>query len=107
MFSGIPGRGSAEGGRSSHTWKSPFHGQGHRQHRHERLVGHGIDHGADDGFEIPAAGDPAVQGVGDAGVGKQAQGRGMVVMQDAVPNEGRGDETGGGQDVRDGVDVFS
>ena len=91
----------------SHTWQRPLHGQGHGQHRHERLVGHGVDDGADDGAEVPAAGDPAVEGVGDAGVGKQAQGRGMVVVQDAVPDEGRRNEAGGGQDVGDGVDVLA
>lgn len=31
----------------------------------------------------------------------------MVVVQDAVPDEGRGDEAREGQPVGDGVDVFA
>ena len=39
--------------------------------RHERFVGHGVDHRADDGGLLEAAREVAVNQVGDAGVGEQ------------------------------------
>lgn len=56
---------------------------------------------------VPFASDPAIQKIGDAGVGEQPEGCGVVVVEDAVPDEGGGDEAGEGQPVGDGVDVFA
>lgn len=55
---------------------------------------------------MPFARDPAVDEVGDAGVGEESEGPGVRVVQDEVADDGGGDEAGQGEDVGDGVDVL-
>lgn len=87
--------------------QQPLGRQRHGKHRHERLVGHGVDDGSYHGALVPSPRDPAVQKVGHARVGEETEGPGVMVVQDAVADEGGGDEAREGQPVGDGVDVFA
>lgn len=51
--------------------------------------------------------DPPVERVGEAGVGEEGEGEGVVVVEDGVADEGGGDEARGGEEVGEGVDVFA
>ena len=51
------------------------------QQRHQRLVRHRINDRADDRLQLIAARDPAVHQVRDTGVGEEAKGPGVGVVQ--------------------------
>ena len=88
------------------TGEGAFDGQTDGQDSHECLVGHRVDDGSDDGLQFPSSSNVAVDEVGDGRVGEETDGPGVLVVQDEVADDGGGDETGEGEDVRDGVDVF-
>ena len=84
----------------------PRHAERDGADRHERFVGHGVDHSADDGGLVEAAGEVAVDQIGDAGVGEEAEGGEGLGGEDEVADGGGGEEAREGEDVGDGVDVF-
>lgn len=88
------------------TGQRPLHSQCDGKHRHQRLVSERVDDGADHGTQVPLARDPAVQQVRDAGVREKAQCPAVVTMQDAVADEGRGNQPRDSQQVGDGVDIL-
>ena len=88
------------------TRKRALDGQRDRQNRHERLVGHGVDDGADDSPQVPPARDPAVEQIRDARPREQAGRPPVLVVQDAVADDWRGRQPREGEEVRDRVDVL-
>lgn len=88
------------------TRKGALHGQRDGQDSHEQLVGHGVDDAANNSLQLPAAGDPAVEQVRDAGIGKHAQGPGVGVVDNGIANSWGNDEAGKGEDIGHCVDVF-
>lgn len=76
------------------------------QCRHEELVGHWVYHAADDRLQMPAAGDPAVEQIGQRGVGEERKGIQMVVVDDEVANHGGGDQPGEGKHIGQVVDLL-
>jgi hypothetical protein len=88
------------------TWEGALDGETHGQYGHEDFVGHGVDDGADDRLLVPAPGDVAINKICETGVGKEPDSPGMVVVQDEVADDGRGNEAGEGEDVGNGVDVL-
>jgi hypothetical protein len=61
-----------------------LHGQRDDGDSHERLVGHGVDDGADHGLLVEAAGEVAVDEVGDAGVEEEGERDGGLRGEDEV-----------------------
>ena len=59
---------------------------------HQQFVGHGVDDGADDSGLIVAAGEVAVDRVGDAGVEEEGEGEGGLRGEDGVADGWGGDE---------------
>lgn len=57
-------------------------------------------------MQVPAAGDPAVEEVGEAGVEEEGEGVEVLVGDDEVADCGGGDQAREGEDVGDGVDVL-
>lgn len=95
-----------KGNRRPLTRQGALHSQSHGQDHHEGLVGHWVNDSAHNGTLVPFPRYPAIKEVGDACVGKKAQGPSVMVMKDAVTNERGGNEAGCGQDIGDGVDVL-
>lgn len=94
-------------GRTELTRQCTLDSQTNSQYHHEHLVSHRINDGTDNGALIPPPCDPAIEQVRDPGVGKEAQGRGMIVVHDAVSDKGRNHQARGRQDVGDRVNVLS
>lgn len=82
---------------TSLTRQITLDGQGDSQDRHQDLVGHGIYDGTDDGAQVPLPGYPAIKQIGNAGIGEQTQGPGMIVMDNTVADEWGGNQAGSGQ----------
>lgn len=82
-------------------------GQGPGQADHQGLVGHGVDHASHDALLVPAASEVAVEEIGDAGVAEQQDGGEVLVLEDEVADEGRGEEAREGEEIGERVDVFS
>ena len=88
------------------TRQGTLNGEADGQDGHQGLVRHGVDDCSDNGFAVPASRNPAIEKVGHAGIGKEAHGPGMCVVEDQVADDGSGDESRERQEIRDRVYIF-
>ena len=92
--------------KSQPTRHPPLDRQTNRQNRHQGLIRHRIDDRPHHRLQLEAPGNPSVDEIGDAGIGEEAHGPGVLVVQDEIADDGGGEEAGEGEEVGDGVDVF-
>jgi hypothetical protein len=57
-------------------------------------------------LEIPATGDPAIEEIGESGIGKEGEGVEMVVVYDQISDDGCRYKTREGKDVGDVPDLL-
>jgi hypothetical protein len=88
------------------TWKRAFDSEADRQDRHESLVRHGVNDRPDNGLEVPPSCYISVDKISYASICKEPDGPGMIIMQDEIANNRRGDQAGKCKDIWDGVDVL-
>lgn len=93
--------------RKGPTRERPLSGEAHSEDSHQRLVCHRINHSPDNSLLLPSPRDPPVQQIRHTGVREQAQGPGMLVVEDKVAHKRRGHEARERQQVREGTDVFA
>jgi len=89
------------------TWEGTLDSKRHGKNDHQGLVGHGINDAAGHGLQLPSPRQPAVDQVGEAGVGEQRESPFVVVMQEEVRRHGRGHQTRDGEEVGQVVDVLA
>lgn len=88
------------------TGQSALGSKTNRQNRHQSLISHRINHGADNGLAIPPARNPSIQQIRDAGIREQSDSPDIRIMQDVVANDWRSKQSRKREKVGEVVNVF-
>lgn len=89
------------------TGNGTVHRQAHNTNCHKRLISHGINDGSHNSLLIELPRDPAIDQISSRSIGKQREGKDVILVDDKVTDEWSHCQTRKGQDVRNGVDVLT